>query len=106
MSTSKIEQQVMASVATIYAVRKLFSATALKLYVCVLCLWGLGQLVWVARVFENLSTAGLQGFANFALSAVLNAETLVQLILLLGALVFVSLLLDLVRSTPSRRVFA
>ncbi|MBX4192318.1 hypothetical protein KW798_02410, partial [Candidatus Parcubacteria bacterium] len=60
--TSKIEQQVMASVAAIYTVRQLFSRTALKLYVCAASLWGLGQLVWVSKVFENLSHAGIPFF--------------------------------------------
>ena len=51
--TSKIEQQVMAGVGVVYAARQLTSATALKLYVCAASLYGLVQLVWVHRVFEN-----------------------------------------------------
>ena len=100
---SKIEQQVMASVATIYAVRRLLSATALKLYVSVAALYMLGQMVWVARVFENLETVGLQSALQFALSAVLNTEALVQVTLLALIIAGFSLLLDLIRTVPARR---
>lgn len=93
--TSKIEQQVMAGVGVIYAVRQLISATALKLYVCVASLYGLVQLVWVHRVFENWTNVGLQGTAQFVTSAVLNTHLPVQLTLLVLMFAGISLLLDL-----------
>lgn len=100
---SKIETQVMASVATIYTARQLLSATALKLYVCVAALFGLARLVWVERVFDNLANVGLQGMGQFALAAVLNTDILVQFVLL--ALVFagLSLVRDLARLTLTQR---
>lgn len=93
----------MASVGTIYTARKLVSATALKLYVCVAAVFGLGALVWVERVFDNLAHVGLQGAAQFLLSAVLNTDFLVQLVLLALVVAGVSLLRDLARtsSTPA-----
>lgn len=100
---SKIEQQVMASVGTIYTTRRLTSASALKLYVCVASLWGLGQLVWVARVFENLSRVGVEGAAQFALSAVTHAHLPVLLVLAVLAVTGASLLRDLLRLTTAPR---
>lgn len=92
--------------ATVYTVRQLISATALKLYVCALSFYGLVQLVWVHRVFENLSRVGLEHVAQFMLSAVVNTHLPVQLTLLVLAVVGTSLIRDLARSlTPSYASF-
>jgi len=88
----------MAGVGVIYAVRQLVSATALKLYICVASLYGLVQLVWVHRVFENWAHVGLQGTAQFITSAVLNTHLPVQLTLAVLMFAGVSLLLDFTRS--------
>ncbi len=96
--TSKIEQQVMAGVGVIYAVRQLLSATALKLYICAASLYGLVQLVWVHRVFENWTNVGLSGTAQFVTSAVLNTHLPVQLTLLVLMFAGISLLVDMMRS--------
>ncbi len=104
---SKIETQVMASVAMVYTVRQLLSATALKLYVCALSLYGLVQLVWVHRVFENLSQVGAGHAAQFMLAAVLNAHLAVQLTLLVLAVAGISLMRDMTRSiSPAYSTFA
>lgn len=104
---SNIEQKVMASVATIYTARQLISATALKLYVCALSLYGLVQLVWVHRVFENLARVGLDHAAQFMLAAVVNTHPAVQLTLLVLAVAAVSLTKDVARSlAPSYASFA
>lgn len=105
--TSKIEQQVMAGVGVIYAVRQLVSMTALKLYICAASLYGLVQLVWVHRVFENWANVGLPGTAQFMASAVLNTHAAVQLTLLVLVFAGVSLFLDLARGVAgSGRRFA
>ncbi len=96
----------MAGVGIIYATRKLLSATALKLYVCMASLYGLVQLVWVHRVFENWSRVGLQGTAQFLTAAVLNTHLAVQLTLAVLVFASFSLLLDFVRSIGSTRGFA
>ena len=101
---SKIEQQVMAGVATVYTVRQLFSATALKLYVCALALYGLGRLVWVSHVWENFSRVGLAHAWEFAVAAVANTDLLVQLTLLVFVVAVASLVRDIVRSLGSQRL--
>jgi hypothetical protein len=92
---SKIEQQVMASVAVVSLTRRLLSATALKLYISVVALYGLGQLVWVQRVFENLERVGLSGALNFMVSAVLHTDFLVQAALVVFVAALASLMRDL-----------
>ena len=94
---SKIEQQVMASVGTIYTARQLVSATALKLYVCALALFGIGRLVWVARVWENLAHVGVQNSLQFALSAVMHTHLPVQIALTALVVAGISLVADIVR---------
>src|SRR3989344_4012006 len=103
---SKIETQVMASVATIYTARQLVSSTALKLYVCVAALLGLARLARVERVFDNMASVGLQGLGQFALSAVMNTHLLVQVTLLALLVAGVSLFLDFVRIGSPRGSFA
>lgn len=87
----------MASVGVVYGARQLVSATALKLYVCVAALWGLGRLVWVERVFANWSNVGLDGAVQFALAAVLNAEVAVQLLFVALVVAGLWLVRDLLR---------
>ena len=96
----------MASVGVVYAARQLVNATALKLYACAFSLYGLVQLVWVHRVFENWAQVGLQGSAQFVTSAVLNTHLSVQVVLMVFAVAGVSLLLDLVRSAAPRSALA
>src|SRR3989338_10773745 len=104
---SRIEQQVMASVGVIYATRQLVSATALKLYICILSLYGIGRLVWVSHVFENWANVGLQGTLQFATFAVLNTHLAVQMTLVVLMFAGVSLFLDFTRGvSASNRSFA
>src|SRR3989338_1641167 len=104
--TIKIEKQVMAGVGVIYAARQLVSATALKLYICAISLYGIGRLVWVSHVFENWANVGLQGSLQFATSAVLNTHLPVQLTLAVLMFAGVSLFLDFARSIGGSRSFA
>ena len=102
---SKISTQVMAAVAAIYAARVLLSATALKLYVLMVAVWGIAKLVWVARVLQNLATeekSGLASLANFMLEAITHAHPSVQIMLAVAALALVSLFFDVggARSAP------
>ena len=104
---TKIEQQVMAGVGTIYAARQLVSATALKLYVCTLSLYGLGRLVWVSKVFENWQHVGLQGTFEFVSAAVLHTHLPVQIALTVLFVAGLGLIRDLSRlGTPSHRFAA
>ena len=94
----------MAGVGVIYAVRQMASATALKLYICVLSLYGIGRLVWVSNVFENWTNVGLQGTAQFMTSAVLNTHLPVQLTLIVLFVAGISLLIDMTRSITAPRM--
>jgi uncharacterized membrane protein YqhA len=98
---SNIETQVMASVATIYTARMLISATAFKLYAAVTALYGLGQLVWVSRVFENLGRVGIEHAGTFALSALMNTDFYVQATLLVLVVAGLSLARDIMARPPS-----
>jgi hypothetical protein len=105
-TTSKIEQQVMASVAVIHTTRKLTSMTALKVYALVLSLWSLAGLVWVARVQENflqVMNGGVLAVGNFVLSAFTHTSTLVQLVSLVLIFALGSLVVDLARSVSAPR---
>lgn len=102
---SKIEQQVMASVGAIYLARTLVGATALKLYALLLSVWGIGKLVWVSKVFENLAVAeqsGIQAVGNFILVALSHAQFGVQIALVVAVIAAVSLFLDVTRTSGRR----
>lgn len=101
---SDIERQVMASVGVIYAGRQLLSAAAIKLYVCAAAAWGLVQLVWVHRVFENWQQVGLGGTWRFLTYALLHTSLPVQLTLLVLAVAAVSLVRDLFRGLSGPRL--
>lgn len=96
----------MGVVRAIYLARTFTSITALKLYVCALSLYGIASLVWVAKVFENLTIVGFAKLPQFLFAAVLNTDALVQLFLIAGALALVSLLVDLVRTAAPVRAFS
>lgn len=107
--SSKIEQQVMASVATIYVARKLFSRTALECYALALCAFSLTILVSVSHVVQNFFGVARnpQGIPFYLSSAVAHTTTLVQLVLLIAVAALLALVIDLVRSVGApRRNFA
>lgn len=95
---SKIEQQVMASVGTIYLGRKLISATALKLYTLVVAAYALVQFTWVHKVFSNWAHVGLAGSWQFVTYAVLHTHLPVQIALVVLAVAGISLVRDMARS--------
>src|SRR3989338_7678763 len=103
---SKIEQQVMAGVEVVYAFRQLTGATALKLYVCALSLYGIGRLVWVSHVFQNWANVGLQGSLEFVSAAIINTHLPVQIVLLVLAITALSLIRDLTRLTTPHKTLA
>jgi type IV secretory pathway TrbF-like protein len=102
---SKIESQVMASVGTIYAARRIVSGTALKAYALVASVYALGALVWVSRIGENLAQAmngGVLAVGNFVLYAVMHTTFVVQAVLLVATIALVSLAVDAVRAVSPR----
>ncbi|MCC7500795.1 hypothetical protein IT396_03285 [Candidatus Nomurabacteria bacterium] len=103
---SKIEQQVMASVGTIYIARQLVSGTALRIYVCLIALGLLARLVWVERVVENFMQSGVGNAHNFIASAVLNTELPVQIAFAALVIAGAWVSRDLARLSYSPRRFA
>jgi uncharacterized integral membrane protein len=103
---SKIEQQVMASVAVIYTARKLLSFQALLWYVLILSIFGISQLVSVPHVLQNFSLVARGGFPSilaFLGAAVQGTTIIVQLGLLVAIFALGSLLASFVRGISSSR---
>ncbi|HYF13047.1 MAG TPA: hypothetical protein VD928_01990 [Candidatus Paceibacterota bacterium] len=103
---SKIEEQVMASVAVIHTTRRMLSKTALKVYVLAISFWGIVALVSVGSVTQNFTNVAQHGVGDivlFLISAVLSTTILVQLVLIAAVGSLASLFIDVVRST--RRTF-
>ncbi len=106
MKKFTIEERVMMNVATVFALRKLGSATAIKLYALVLSLGGVVAFVSISNVIANLvkvAEGGVGSVAFFAVSAVLGTTLVVQVALLLGAFAAISLVAPALRSS---RAFA
>ncbi len=96
----------MASVAVVYAVRRLTSRVALECYAIGLSLIGITTLVSMGNVYGNFRDAAARGFDQlgvFVLSAVTATDVWVQAMLLLGACAFLLLLADLFRSASASR---
>ena len=97
---SKIETQVMGSVAVIYGARTLASATALRLYALVLSLVGIAYFASVPHVlfnFESVASHGPASVGVFIVYAVLSTTVVVQFALAVGAAAFISLAVSAVR---------
>lgn len=103
---SKIEEQVMGSVAVIYAARALFSITAFKVYALVLSLGGIVAFVSVPHVASNFVNVaqggGVGSVALFVVSAVVSTTLLVQLALMVGAVAALLLVVPVVFRTHTR----
>jgi len=102
---SKIEQQVMASVAVIYSVRHATSPFMLKLYAVVLSAAGIVAFVSISHVASNfvaVMQGGLPSIANYTTTAVLHTTLIVQLALVVGIAALISMMLDIARQ-PSRQ---
>ncbi|MDO8517679.1 MAG: hypothetical protein Q7S26_00085 [bacterium] len=109
--TSKIEQQVMASVAVVYTARQLLSRRALEIYALAASALALWQLVWVHKVFENfvaIEKNGLDAVTTYLFVAVTQTHLAVQLTLVVATVAFIFLIVDTVRSASdsSARAFA
>lgn len=106
--SSKIEKQVMAGVAVVYAVRKLTSRFALECYALALSFAGAAYFVSLPHVFENLTHVAQGGIVSvgvFFVSAVLQTKLIVQIAVLVGAVSLVLIGMDVARSAtaPTRR---
>ncbi len=89
---SSVSRTVMRRVRILYGIRAATPVFAAS-FLFVLALWGIGREVWVAKVFENMSSyADVTGMLSFLASAFLNTDIVVQAlsILALGALIWLA----------------
>jgi len=106
--TSKIERQVMAGVAVVYAVRKLTSRLALECYALALSFAGAAFFVSLPNVFQNLThvaQGGVVSIGVFFVSAILQTKLVVQVAVLIATASLVLIGVDIARSAaaPARR---
>jgi len=97
---SRIEQQVMGSVAIIYGVRQLVSPLALMCYAAISVI-AISLFVSVPHVLENFATSAHGGVPNiigFTIAAIVGTQLIVQLGLFVATLASTSLLVAAVRS--------
>lgn len=103
--TSKIEQQVMASVGVIYTARQFVSAAAVKLYAFVVAGVAIWQLTWVHAVVANFYEAAVHGGAvQFVLSALTHTHVATLAALLVLIFAGVSLARELMRPVHTTRL--
>jgi hypothetical protein len=96
-----IEQQVMGSVAAVYAARRFANPFMLKVYALVLSAAGIMAFVSLSHVGANFLAAqshGAPAVSTFVFSAVTKTTLIVQCALAVGAFAFISLVLDATRS--------
>ena len=82
-----LEQNIMAGVRVIYAVRMLISGIALKIYAFIASVAGTMALVSVPHVmanFMNVAQGGVSGIAMFIFFALVKTKILVQIAVVLG----------------------
>lgn len=96
---SKIQQQVMASVLVVYALRKATSPFALKAYALVAATFALVLTVSVPHILNNLMQVGLSGLGDFVVSAIRSTTLTVQAMTLVACLMGVLLVRDTLRTT-------
>ena len=98
---NSIEQQVMGSVAAVYAVRRFANPFMLKVYTLALSAVGVFAFVSLSHVGANFMAVeghGAPAVSSFVFSAVTKTTLLVQLALVVGAIAFVSLFADALKS--------
>jgi len=102
-----LEEKVMQRVRRIHMLRRVFSATACKVYGLVLLVAGLFSTVSIAHVYANMpSIMTPTACCKFLLGAITNTDLVVQL-MLFGLVVSVGMLLrDGVRGVGSSRAVA
>ncbi len=106
MSKTKIEQQVMASVAVIYTARQLVSFQAVVFYALLLSVFGISLLVSVPHVLENFSSVargGVPSIIVFLESAFTGTTVVVQLGLLVAIFALGTLCAEFIKSFSSSR---
>lgn len=102
-----IERIVMRRVHLIRILKLIISTAVLAVLTAVAALWGIGQEVWVARVFEN-APPNLDDLPNFYIAAFTHTNSIVQAltVLTLASLFYLAvetarLIVDIVKSSRS-----
>lgn len=76
-----LKKRIMRRVYTVYALQRVLSRTAFKIYAAVALLFGIKSFIHVAAVAENMPDfSNLSGLYNFSLHAVVNTGIAVQFI--------------------------
>jgi hypothetical protein len=88
----------MRRVRSIHAMRAAASGIGVSFVLLVVSLYFIGREVWVARVFENMPSAGhVTAVLRFFASAFITTDAAVQALTLLSAIAVLWLLRELVR---------
>lgn len=94
-----LKKRIMRKVYTVYALRKILSKTAFKIYVAVALLFGIKVFIHVSAVIRNLPNfRNLSGLYNFLLYAVVNTEVAVQFIIFGITALVVWIMKDMVKN--------
>ena len=79
----RIKSEIMLRVRFLYVLKKMARPFALEVGMLAVVLFGVGRLVFVAKVFENApDVSRVYDFAMFFVRAFANTETLVQVLVL------------------------
>lgn len=92
-----IERIVMRRVHLIRVLRIIISGGVFALLLSVLMLWGIGQEVWVARVFQNAPQGDVASAFSFWFAAFTHTRFIVQMLVLLTVASFAYFVLEIVR---------
>ncbi len=94
---SQLGKNIMRRVYIVTYLRRILSPFAVKFYIASMCLWGIGQKVFVASVFHNApGRIDLFGNINFFGSAFTSTKIIVQVLIVATLLALVWLAYDLI----------
>jgi len=103
MDNLQIKKRIMRRVYTVYALRKVLSNTALKIYASIALLYGIKVFVHVAAVAENMPDfSNVAGLYNFMLYSVMNTELAVQFIVFGSAVLAIWVMRDTIKNIFAR----
>ncbi|MEK7589998.1 MAG: hypothetical protein AAB475_01970 [Patescibacteria group bacterium] len=105
MNNLQLKKRIMRRVYTVYALHKIVSRAAFKVYLGVVLLFGIKILVHVEAVANNMpEVSDVAGLYNFIMYSVLNTEFSVQLIVFGVAGLVVWVMRDAIKNIFSRGI--
>ena len=106
MTSTQISDTVMRRVHAIHALR-LFTLPVVALGALLAALWGIGKVVWVAKVFENMpALSDIPGVASFYIHAFLGTGILEQVLVLIAMGACALFFASFIRNTRAEFRFA